>query len=299
MKPADQQPTDSEKRAYSNTYDVTKGSGFFKELFQRIKDVDVPGLGAQLAFFFLLSIFPLLIFLVTLLPYLALSRGEIFNFLEEVVPGTVYVLIESTVVEVLTTQNTGLLSFGILATIWSASLGMNALIKSLNLSYKVAENRPILLARAMSIILTVLLIFILIVALALPIFGEQLGRLIFSFLGLEANFLVVWNSIRFTIPAIVIFVACAIIYWLAPNVRLNILSVLAGAAFAATGWLLTSYLFSIYVKNFGSFSATYGSIGAIIVLMLWLYVSAMLLVIGGQINAVMNERRYLLKQKTT
>ncbi|ANU12411.1 Ribonuclease BN [Planococcus halocryophilus Or1] len=299
MRPADQQPTDSEKRAYSKTFDVTKGSGFLKELFQRIKNVDVPGLGAQLAFFFLLSIFPLLIFLVTLLPYLALSRGEIFNFLEEVVPGTVYVLIESTVLEVLTTQNTGLLSFGILATIWSASLGMNALIKSLNLSYKVTENRPILLARAMSIILTVLLIFILIVALALPIFGEQLGRLIFSFLGLEENFLVVWNSVRFTIPAIVIFVACAIIYWLAPNVRLNILSVLAGAAFAATGWLLTSYLFSIYVKNFGSFSATYGSIGAIIVLMLWLYVSAMLLVIGGQINAVMNERRDLLKKKTT
>ncbi|AIY04753.1 ribonuclease [Planococcus sp. PAMC 21323] len=299
MKNAHQQPTDSEKRAYSTTYDVTKGSGFIKELIQRIKDVDVPGLGAQLAFFFLLSIFPLLIFLVTLLPYLTLSRGEIFSFLEEIIPGTIYILIESTVTEVLTTQNTGLLSFGVLATIWSASLGMNALIKSLNLAYNVKENRPILLARIMSIILTFLLIFILIVALALPIFGEQLGRLIFSFLGLEEGFLSVWDSVRFTIPAIVIFVACAIIYWLAPNVKLNILSVLVGAAFAATGWLLSSYLFSIYVKNFGSFSATYGSIGGIIVLMLWLYVSAMILIIGGQINAVMKERRHLLKKKAT
>jgi len=268
-------------------------------LFQRIKDVDVPGLGAQLAFFFLLSIFPLLIFLVTLLPYLALSRDEIFSYLEEVVPSEVYVLIESTLEEILTNQNTGLLSFGILATIWSASLGMDALIKSLNLSYKVTENRPLLIARGMSILMTILLIFILIVALALPVFGEQLGLLIFSFLGLEEGFLALWNSIRFTIPGIITFVACAIIYWLAPNVKMNILSALGGAAFAATGWLATSYLFSIYISNFGNFSATYGSIGGVIILMLWLYISAMILIVGGQINAVMKERRHYIKQKAS
>ncbi len=289
----------TEERIYPSTFDVTTGSGFAKELFQRIKDVDVPGLGAQLAFFFLLSIFPLLLFLVTLLPYLTLSRDEIFLFLEDVVPDTIYALIESTLMEILTTQNSGLLSFGILATIWSASLGMNALIKSLNLSYRVTEDRPILLARAMSILMTLLLIFILILALALPIFGEQLGRLIFSFLGLEEGFLAIWNSIRFTIPAIIIFIVCTIIYWLAPNVRLNIASVLGGALFAAVGWLLTSYLFSIYINNFGNFSATYGSIGGIIILMLWLYISAMILVVGGQINSVMKERRYLLKKKTS
>lgn len=278
---------------------MTTGKGFLKELLQRIKDVDVPGLGAQLAFFFLLSIFPLLIFLVTLLPYLSLSQDQIYSFMEEVVPAEVYVLIESTLEEILTNQNTGLLSFGILATIWSASLGMDALIKSLNLSYKVTENRPLLIARGMSILMTILLIFILIVALALPVFGEQLGLLIFSFLGLEEGFLALWSSIRFTIPAIITFVACAIIYWLAPNVKMNILSVLGGAAFAAIGWLVTSYLFSIYISNFGNFSATYGSIGGVIILMLWLYISAMLLIIGGQINAVMKERRHFNKKKAS
>lgn len=298
MKSAGQQEDEIQGRVHSVTFDVTTGPGFLKELFQRIKDVDVPGLGAQLAFFFLLSIFPLLIFLVTLLPYLAIAEDEIFSFLEEVVPAEVYVLIESTLMEILTNENTGLLSFGILATIWSASLGMDALIKSLNLSYKVAENRPLLIARGMSILMTILLIFILIIALALPVFGEQLGLLIFSYLGLEEGFLALWSSIRFTIPAIITFAACAIIYWLAPNVKLSILSVLAGAAFAAVGWLGISYLFSIYVSNFGNFSATYGSIGGVIILMLWLYISAMILIIGGQINAVMKERRHLQKQKT-
>lgn len=296
MKPAGQQPTGSKERTRLNTFDVTTGSGFLKELLQRIKDVDVPGLGAQLAFFFLLSIFPLLIFLVTLVPYLSLSQEQIFSYMQEVVPGEVYVLIESTLQEILTNQNTGLLSFGILATIWSASLGMDSLIKSLNISYKVTENRPLLIARGMSILMTILLILILIIALALPVFGEQLGLLIFSFLGLEEGFLALWSSIRFTIPTIITFVACAIIYWLAPNVKMNILSVLGGAAFAAIGWLLTSYLFSIYISNFGNFSATYGSIGGVIILMLWLYISAMLLIIGGQINAVMKERQHFKKK---
>lgn len=299
IKPAGQQTDKDQVRVYSVTYDVTTGKGFLKELLQRIKDVDVPGLGAQLAFFFLLSIFPLLIFLVTLLPYMSLSQDEVFSFMEEVVPGEVYVLIESTLEEILTNQNSGLLSFGILATIWSASLGMDALIKSLNLSYNVTENRPLLVARGMSIIMTILLIFILIVALALPVFGEQLGLLIFSFLGLEEGFLALWSSIRFIIPMIITFIACTIIYWLAPNVKMNILSVLAGAAFAAIGWLVTSYLFSIYISNFGNFSATYGSIGGVIILMLWLYISAMVLIIGGQINAVMKERRHFNKKKAS
>ncbi len=272
-------------------YDVTTGIGFLKELKKRILDMDVTGLGAQLAFFFLLSIFPLLIFLITLLPYLNLSKDQVYQFLIRVVPAEIYVLIEETLNEILTSQNGGLLSFGLIATIWTASLGMNALINSLNKSYEVAENRPLLIARGMSILSTILLIFIIIVALVLPIFGRQIGLLLFSYLGLEVGFLEVWGIIRYTIPFIIIFIVCSVIYWIAPNVRLDVRSVLGGAAFTTIGWLVISYGFSIYINNFGNFSATYGSIGGIILLLLWLYISAMLLLIGGQFNAVMQGRR--------
>ncbi len=272
-------------------YDVTTGIGFLKELKKRILDMDVTGLGAQLAFFFLLSIFPLLIFLITLLPYLNLSKDQVYQFLIRVVPAEIYVLIEETLNEILTSQNGGLLSFGLIATIWTASLGMNALINSLNKSYEVAESRPLLIARGMSILSTILLIFIIIVALVLPIFGRQIGLLLFSYLGLEAGFLEVWGIIRYTIPFIIIFIVCSVIYWIAPNVRLDVRSVLGGAAFTTIGWLVISYGFSIYINNFGNFSATYGSIGGIILLLLWLYISAMLLLIGGQFNAVMQGRR--------
>ncbi|MGM0899129.1 MAG: YihY/virulence factor BrkB family protein [Bacillota bacterium] len=283
-------------------YDVLTGRGFIKELGRRIKDVDVPGLGAQLAFFFLLSIFPLLIFLVTLLPYLNLPREEVYRFMQDVIPAEVYVLIEQTLNEILTNQNGSLLSFGVLATIWSASLGMNALIKSLNATYGVKESRALLLARGMSILMTILLIIMLVVALALPIFGRQIGLFFFAFLGLEEGFLELWGMIRFTIPAVITFIVCAVIYWLAPNVRINFVAVLPGAAFASIGWLALSFLFSIYINNFGNFSATYGSIGGIILLLLWLYLSAMILIIGGQINAVMqgrrNSRKRIAEKKT-
>lgn len=276
------------------SYDVTTRKGFGKELAKRIKEMDVTGLGAQLAFFFLLSIFPLLLFLITLLPYLNLSKDQVYDFLVQIMPGEIYLLIEETLNEILTTQNTGLLSFGIIATIWSASLGMDALIKSLNFSYGVEENRPLLVSRGMSIVLTILMIFILIVALVLPIFGRQIGLFIFTYLGQGEGFLELWAAIRFTIPSLIIFIVCAVIYWVAPNIRLDLKSVLSGAVFTTVGWLILSYGFSIYINNFGNFSATYGSIGGIIILMLWLYLSAMLLLIGGQVNAVAQGRRDML-----
>lgn len=272
-------------------YDVTTNLGFLKELKKRVVDMDVTGLGAQLAFFFLLSIFPLLIFLITLLPYLNLSKDQVYQFLIRVVPAEIYVLIEETLNEILTNQNSGLLSFGLIATVWTASLGMNALINSLNKSYEVVESRPLLIARGMSIVSTILLIFIIIVALVLPIFGRQIGLLLFSYLGLEAGFLEIWGIFRYTIPFLIIFIVCSVIYWIAPNVRLDVRSVLGGAAFTTIGWLAVSFGFSIYINNFGNFSATYGSIGGIILMLLWLYISAMLLLIGGQFNAVMQGRR--------
>ncbi|MGO1060871.1 YihY/virulence factor BrkB family protein [Planococcus sp. FY231025] len=290
----EQKETEERLNNLAVSHDVTTRKGFGKELAERIKIMDVTGLGAQLAFFFLLSIFPLLLFLITLLPYLNLSKDQVYDFLVQVMPGEIYLLIEETLNEILTTQNTGLLSFGIIATIWSASLGMDALIKSLNFSYGVEENRPLIVSRGMSIVLTILMIFILIVALALPIFGRQIGLFIFTYLGQEEGFLELWGAIRFIIPSLIIFLVCTVIYWVAPNIRLDLKSVLTGAIFTTIGWLIISYGFSIYINNFGNFSATYGSIGGIIVLMLWLYLSAMLLLIGGQVNAVMQGRRDIL-----
>ncbi|QBP43030.1 YihY/virulence factor BrkB family protein [Paenisporosarcina antarctica] len=278
-------------------FDVTSSKGFFQELLARIKYLDVTALGAQLAFFFLLSLFPLLIFMVTLLPYLNLQEDQLFSILRTYAPDEVYKLIYGTVNEVLTNRNGGLLSVGILATIWTASNGMNALIKSLNRSYSLEETRPFIIARSISVIFTLLLITLFVIALVLPVFGEQIGIFLFSYLGYEQSFLTVWNSIRWTIPPVMIFVVFMLLYWIAPNRKLYLKSVIPGAIFATLGWILVSLAFSFYVSSFANYSATYGSIGGIIVLMMWLYFSGTILMVGGQINAVMQERKEKLDMK--
>jgi len=278
-------------------FDVTTSKGFFQELLARIQYLDVTALGAQLAFFFLLSLFPLLIFMVTLLPYLNLQQDHLFNILRAYAPDQVYILISGILDEVLTNRNGGLLTVGILATIWTASNGVNALIKSLNRSYSIEETRPFIIARSISVIFTLLLITVFAVALVLPVFGEQIGLFLFSYLGYEQGFLTVWNSIRWTIPPIMIFVVFLLLYWIAPNRKLYLKSVIPGAIFATLGWIFVSLAFSFYVSSFSNYSATYGSIGGIIVLMMWLYFSGTILIIGGQINAVMQERKEKLAMK--
>lgn len=271
-------------------FDVTTTEGFWKELLIRIKKVDVTGLASQMAFFFLLSLFPLLIFLITLLPFLNIDVAQIFIYIREYAPTSVAMLIEDTLAEVLANRNGGLLSIGALATIWSASKGMNALTKALNLSYETAETRSFILTRAMSLVFTVLLISTLLIALVLPLFGRQIGILAFSVFGLEEGFLAIWKSLRWSIPPVLISIVFVTIYWLVPNVKLRWKSVLPGALFATFGWICTTLLFTFYVENFESYSNTYGSIGTIIILMMWLYFSGIILMLGGQLNAVMLER---------
>ena len=166
---------DDVKEGGLDEFDVTTTSGFLKELLVRIKKVDVTGLGSQLAFFFLLSLFPLLIFIMTLLPYLNFNQAEVFLLIRDYAPESVAMLIEDTLNEILKNRNGGLLSIGALATVWSASKGMNALTKALNRSYFTEESRSFIMARGMSVVFTVMLIAVLLVALILPVFGQQIG----------------------------------------------------------------------------------------------------------------------------
>lgn len=288
---------DDVKDGELNEFDVTTTYGFIKELLIRIKKSDVSGLASQLAFFFLLSLFPLLIFLFTLLPYLNLDQSEIFIMIRDFAPESVATLLEDTLNDVLRNRNSGLLSFGIIATIWSAAKGMNALTRALNRSYYQEETRSFLIARGMSVVFTIMLIGVLIVALVLPVFGQQIGMLAFSYLGLAEGFLELWASLRLLLPPILIYCVFSLIYWLVPNLKLRYRSVILGSVFSTVGWIVTSLGFSFYVGNYGSYSNTYGSIGAIIVLMMWLYLSGIILMLGGQINAVMSERKKIILAK--
>ncbi len=280
--------------------DSTTVKGFFQDLLYRVKTVDMGGMAAQLAFFFLLSFFPLIIFLVTLLPYLNLKQEQIFEFLEGVIPSEVYSLVEGILREILTNHNGGLLSIGVLGTIWSASRGVNALTKTLNRAYDV-ESQAGIKNRLWSLLFTVALVAVILIALIFPIFGQHISNLIFSYLGIERSLETIWTFILWLTPLLLVFIILWIMYWVVPNISagLKYITVTPGAIIATLGWLVLTYGFSFYINNFGNFGMTYGSIGGVIILMLWLYFTGMIIIFGGLINASLAKRKAAIKNKRT
>ena len=281
--------------------DITTFKGFVQEIIIRMKKVDISGMGAQLAYFFLLSFFPLLLVVVSTLPFLDINQEHVFRFIQTIVPAEVFMLTQGTIVEVLTTYNGGgVLSIGILGTLWSASRGMNAIIKTLNEAYE-TEPKMGIINRAWSLVFTVLLILILLLALIVPIFGQRYVYLLFDFLGVETSFVDFWNYVQWILPPLLIFIVLLLLYWVIPYTesRVHIVTVLPGTVFSTISWVVLIYGFSFYVKHFGNFTFTYGSIASVIIFMLWLYFTGMILIFGGILNAAMHKRHFAKIRKAT
>nr|WP_304215156.1 YihY/virulence factor BrkB family protein [Fredinandcohnia onubensis] len=264
---------------------------FIKELILRYKEDEVGSMSAELAYFFLLSLFPFLIFLVTLIGYLPISQIDVLAFVGQYAPEGTVDLIEENLNFIVSSNKGGLLSIGIIGTLWSSSNGINAVVRSFNKAYDVKETRNFFITRGISILLTFGMIFVIIVALLLPVFGKQIGIFMFSSFGLSDEFLDVWNGIRWIVSAAILFIVFTFLYWVAPNRPLKFKEIISGSFFATFGWMFVSLAFSYYVNSFGHYTTTYGSLGAIIVLMIWFYLSAMIIIIGGEINAILNCHR--------
>lgn len=264
---------------------------FGKNLYNRIDDADVFGLSAQLAYFFLLSLFPFLMFLITLLGYLPINEQSFMVLIEAYAPPEITELINTNINQLINTQNSGLLSIGILGTLWSASNGVNALMRSFNRAYEVDEDRSFIVSRLIAIALTMAMVVVIGIAFLLPIFGKMIGVYIFSMFGLSESFIDAWNTLRWVVSSVVFFIVLLALYKLAPNKKVKIRNAMWGAIFATVGWQLVSLAFSYYVSTIGNYSATYGSLGAVIILMIWFYISGVIILTGGVINATIRKER--------
>lgn len=265
---------------------------FIKELFVRFGEDDVGGMSAQLAYFFLLSLFPFMIFLVTLLGYLHIDEERVLAFVSTYAPPDTFQMITENVSSLLRTENGSLLSIGLIGTLWAASNGVNAIMRAFNRAYGVEENRTFFISRVLAIVLTIAMVFVIAIAFLLPVLGHMIGAQLFSFFGLSEGFLTVWNGLRWVISSIIFFLVLSFLYLTAPSKRLKYKDTIGGTLFATFGWQLVSLLFSFYVSNLGNFSATYGSLGGVIVLMIWFYLSGLVIILGGEINAMTHKRRH-------
>lgn len=271
----------------------TKDGNIFTTLLYRIGKDNATGLAAQLSYYFLLALFPTLIFVLTLIPLFQISPDTITNLISENAPGDTAKLITGIIDDVMQNANGGLFSFGLIAALWSASNGMTALMNAFNVAYDVEDGRNAIVLKVMSVFFTIIMVVVFGLAIALPIFGQQLGNLLFGPLGLESELRWVFSLIKFVLPLIVTFIVFMTLYALAPNIKIKLLSVIPGAAFTTIVWLGSSALFGLYVNNFANYSKTYGSIGGIIVLMLWLFLTGLIIIIGAEINAVLHQKKML------
>lgn len=257
-----------------------------------VNDCELSGYSAQLAYYFFLSLFPTLLVLTTALTDLPMTRqhGMLFAFLAHMLPAQALRLVSANLATLQHTHKGGLLSFGALFALYSAGNALIAVSAGLNRTFGVPERRPYWRVWLMAMAVTGALSILLLVAATLFFFGPRLVLLMAVDLG--------WNVapalldlIRWPVILGALTEATALIYHFAPDVRQEWHWITPGAVFSVAGWLASSALFAFYVDHFGSYNRMYGSIGAVIVLLTWMYLSGWLLLVGGAINAVLAAAR--------
>ncbi|UQZ36106.1 ribonuclease [Paenibacillus sp. PK3_47] len=269
---------------------------FGKQLYRKIQLDDVQGVSAQLTYYLILSLFPFLIFLMTLIGYANISLEDKIKDLEQVMPLEAVSLIEEILQDVAQGRNEALLSFGMLGTLWAASKGINAIIKGLNRAYEIDESREFWKIRGIAFLATLIIGFVILLSILLLVLGGWLKAQVFQLFDLPYGFQKLWDLLQYAVPLLVLFLVFTLLYWIAPSRRLALREVIPGAFFSTIGWIATSVLFSIYVNQFSDFTKTYGSLGGVMILLIWLYISSMILLAGGEINAILLDRRRVDKE---
>lgn len=257
------------------------------ELPKRFSRDNISQTGGQLAYFFLLSFFPFLIFLNALLGFLNISVDTILQEISRIAPKEIMVFLRGYLESVVQTKNTSLLSISLLAALFSASKAVDSLIISLNIAYSTENKRNFFTKKSVSIFFTLLLGLSIAVSLIIPALGKNVAFFIADFLRISKYLVLVWVYIRWLLVFFILFITIALLYHIVPYVNQPFKNSLPGTFFAVIGWLLVSYAFGIYVNNFANYTAVYGSIGAVIALMFWLYLTGIILVIGGEINDIL------------
>jgi membrane protein len=242
---------------------------------------------AALSYYFLFALFPTLLFLTTLLGLMPVPDllERLLDYGARVLPVETMTMLRAVTDEVVRGAGRGLLSVAVLGALWGASRGIVSIITALNVVYRVRRPRPWWRRQLVAIVLTVTFSLFTLTGLVLLVFGERIGRALAAWAGLGALFTASWAVLHWVAVVVLLVTAMDLVYYLAPAVRHRWHWLTPGTAFALSAWLVASFGLRFYVTHFGSYNRTYGSIGGVILLVLWLYVTGVALLVGAQINA--------------
>jgi len=266
-----------------------KGSVVFKRLVKRYINHDISAYAALMAFFLTLSLFPFLIILFAVLGQLSLDTNWIISALELFFPSEVHGLVMEFIRQNIILKDFSVLSLSVVGALWASSRGIRALMLSLNMAYEVKETRNYFVVKLIDILYTLLIIIGIVFLLTLPNIGREFLRYIDTYITIDPRAIELIGIFKLTaLPVTIVFIISTL-YMLLPNKKQPFKKVIPGTIFTVIGWTILSYLFSLFINYIANYSLIYGSLSTIIILMLWLYFSSIILILGGELNSVVKE----------
>ena len=261
-----------------------------RRVWSELREDSILGWSAQLSFYFLLSIFPTLFFLLALFGYFVgqgtETREALVGYLGALAPESATQLVDRIIRQITEGASGGKLAWSLLVAAWAGSSGMAAIISALNIAYEVEETRPWWKARLVAIGLMLMLVLLMSSALVLLLYGAQLAELVASYFGLGSGFSIMWSILRWPVVLAFVLLAFNLLYLYAPNLKhWGWKWLMPGTVVGVGLWLLASIGFDLYLSYFNTYEMTYGSLGTVVVLLLWFYLTGIAILVGGEVNS--------------
>ena len=258
-----------------------------RRTWREVIEDDVLGLAAQLSYYFFLALFPAILFLLALASFFSLANitDDVGRSLGPFVSPQVLELIQEQMRRLANNDNSGLLTFGVAGALWSSSAAIVSIVGALNRAYDIEEGRPWWKVRLIAIALTLGVAVIVVIALSLVLVGPTLATKLGQMTGLGAPFEWTWLVLQWPLVFALVAIAIGLIYYFGPDAEQDWVWITPGAVAATILWLIVSLLFKLYVANFTDYEGSYGVVGAVIVVLLWFYVSGIAILTGAELNA--------------
>ena len=247
---------------------------------------------AEISFYLLLSLFPFLIFTISLVVYTPLIKLSKYIFvLDKMIPSSIFKIVSALTQSAIDNRSFNFLILSFILAMYTMSRAVLCLIRGMNKSYNIRETRPDFEVLFISLVFVIMLLVLIFISMIFLVFGENIGSFLFNLIGLDQYFMYIWNLCRYIIGIVTVIIILMNLYRFTPNKKLTFKEVMPGAVVSTFCWIIASFCYSFYSSNFARYDIIYGSLGGIIVLMTWVYLSSWTILIGCEINARLYKRK--------
>lgn len=262
-----------------------------KRVYRKVIEDHCPAHAAAIAYYFLLAVFPFILFLTTVIGHLPIPHllEFVLRRAARMLPEQIFDLLQDSIRSIFSPKKHALLPLGLLLALWGSSNAVVCFMDAMNNMFRVKETRSFLRVRLTAILLVIGLSGLFLLSLVLLMFGRKIGHVIADTANLGDIFIIIWKVMLVPVIMFLLTLAVATAYYYTPDVKQKQKWITPGSVFAVLGWICSSLCFSYYVNNFSSYDRTNGTLGAVIILLLWLYISGLVILVGAAINSVLRQ----------